>query len=123
MNDKRNLIVICQICHDKVHANKIEIGPLQITSNGPERVITTSEPVNIDKVANIDPIESIITEPAEPKKKTRKGKWSDDEMTIIRDTLQSYTSLSLKSIRSYLSSKYSIEISECVLGKLKRNVY
>ncbi len=126
MNEKRNLIVICQICHDKVHANKIEIGPLQITSNGPERVITISEPVNIDKVANIDPIESIITEaaePAEPKKKTRKGKWSDDEMIIIRDTLQSYATLSLKSVRSYLSSKYSIEISEGILGKLRRNVY
>jgi len=126
MNEKRNLIVICQICHDKVHANKIEIGPLQITSNGPERVITISEPVNIDKVANIDPVESIITEvaePAEPKKKTRKGKWSDDEMIIIRDTLQSYATLSLKSVRSYLSSKYSIEISEGILGKLRRNVY
>ena len=130
MNDKRNLIVICQICHDKVHANKVEIGPLQITSNGPERVIKEVTSSKSDKISNTDPIElntdpieSNISEPAEQKKKTRKGKWSDDEMTIIRDTLQSYTSLSLKSIRSYLSSKYSIEISECVLGKLKRNVY
>jgi len=168
MNEKRNLIVICQSCHDKVHANKIEIGPLQITSDGPERVIKESDKIHntytplcqmgaaivagydsatfdsreycsfekkaeqmnpcaietqcADLSDTITDISPLIISP-DTKKKTRKGKWSDDEMTIIRDTLQSYASLSLKSVRSYLSSKYSIEISECILGKLRRNVY
>ena len=126
MNEKRNLIVICQICHDKVHANKIEIGPLQITSDGPERIIKESNNIETPKElkeSKESKEPTISPEPDNTKKKTRKGKWSDDEMTIIRDTLQSYAYLSLKSVRSYLSSKYSIEISEGILGKLRRNVY
>ena len=102
MNDKRNLIVICQKCHDNVHAEVLEIGPLQITSEGPERIIK-------DTIPEIKEI-----------KKVKRSKWSEDEMKIINETLQTYPSLSLKSIRSHLNSKYSISISEGVLSKIRR---
>ena len=88
MNDKRNLIVICQDCHDSVHAGNIEIGDIKVTSNGPERQI--------------------------------KSKWTEEEHKIIMDTLQKYSKLSLKSLRAHLSSKHEINISETVLGKMKR---
>jgi DNA mismatch repair protein MutS len=39
MNDKRNLIVICEACHDKVHNRTIDIGPIKMTSDGPQREI------------------------------------------------------------------------------------
>ena len=102
MNDKRNLIVICKKCHDNVHAEVLEIGPLQITSEGPERIIK-------DTIPEIKEI-----------KKVKRSKWSEDEMKIINETLQTYPSLSLKSIRSHLNSKYSISISEGVLSKIRR---
>jgi DNA mismatch repair protein MutS len=96
MNDKRNLIVICQTCHDNVHAGTMEIGPLIHTSDGPERQIQMIQEIK------------------------RKGKWSEEEMKTVKETLQKYSSLSLKAIRSHLSSKYSIEISEAVLARVKR---
>jgi DNA mismatch repair protein MutS len=98
MNDKRNLIVICQVCHDKVHANVMTIGPLIHTSDGPERQIQMTQETK------------------------RKGKWSEEDMKTVKDTVQKYSSLSLKAIRAHLSSKYSIEISEAVLGKIKSKI-
>ena len=98
MNDKRNLIVICQVCHDKVHAETIQIGPLQMTSNGPERSVQTVET---------------------PKRKSR---WTEEEMSTVMTTLKKYSSLSIKAIRARLSQQDSIEISESQLGKLRREM-
>jgi len=97
MNDKRNLIVICQKCHDAVHANTMEIGEVKVTSDGPERQITM--------VASAE---------------KKKGKWTEEEMKTVKETLQKYSSLSLKAIRGLLSSKYSIEMSETVIARIKR---
>jgi hypothetical protein len=96
MNDKRNLIVICEECHDGIHAGKIVIDELKMTSDGPERKVTMVE------------------------KPVKKGKWSKEEMETITDTLRMYASLSLKAIRAYLHSKHEIDISEGVLGKLRK---
>jgi DNA mismatch repair protein MutS len=154
MNDKRNLIVICKKCHDKVHADILEIGPLQTTSNGPERIIINKKENIIinkkeenkedehthqnmqqnkeediqkediqtqqNKEDNIQKEEYIQKEKKEDKIKPRRSKWSEDEMAIIKDTLHTYSSLSLKSIRAYLNSKHSISISEGVLSKIRR---
>ena len=98
MNDKRNLIVICQTCHDAVHAEKIEIGELQMTSDGPQRIITELA----------------------PETSKRKGKWSDDEIDIVMKMLQTYSSLSIKAIRAKLSQIHSIEMSDAALGKFRK---
>lgn len=97
MNDKRNLIVICQICHDGIHAEKIVIDELKMTSDGPERNVFVEKPV-------------------------KKGKWTKEEMETITDTLRMYSSLSLKAIRANLHSKHEIDISEGVLGKLRKEL-
>ena len=98
MNDKRNLVVICQTCHDATHANTLEIGQQIMTSDGPERKVVKKQ------------------EDA----KTKKGKWKDEELETITNTLRMYSSLSLKAIRTYLYSKHTIDISEGVLGKMKK---
>ena len=95
MNDKRNLIVICQKCHDEIHSGTIEIGDVKITSDGPEREIIKNSP-------------------------KRNGKWSEEEHKTIVDTLHKYSTMSLKSMRAYLSSKYEIDVSEGILGKIRR---
>lgn len=99
MNDKRNLIVICQKCHDEVHAGDIGIGEVKVTSDGPER--------------------EIIKDGSLVKKKS---KWSDEERETIVDTLRKYSTLSLKSVRAHLSSKHEIEISEAMLGKMRKEL-
>ena len=95
MNDKRNLIVICQKCHDETHDGKIEIGEIKITSDGPERIISKSN-------------------------KLKSSKWSEEETKIIMDTLEKYSKLSLKALRAHLSSKHEIEISEGMLSKFRK---
>ena len=99
MNDKRNLVVICQKCHDDVHAGTMEIGELKITSDGPQRSITMFSPMA-----------------------KKKEKWSEEEMKTVKETLQKYSSLSLKAIGAYLYSKHSIDISETILSRVKRNM-
>ncbi len=114
MNDSRNLIVICQVCHDKVHSDKIVIGDIKITSDGAERAITKNEELWSSSSSDTQSHPSIT----ESKKK---GKWSDDELKTISDTLKKYTTLSLKSIRSYLEEEYDIKISESMLGKMRKS--
>jgi hypothetical protein len=41
-NELRNLIVVCEECHDKHHAGAIQIGPLQLTSDGLQREVTAT---------------------------------------------------------------------------------
>ena len=100
MNDKRNLIVLCTECHDKTHNEEIEIGDTKMTSDGPEREI-----IHYDR-----------------DEKKKKSKWSNEELETIVDTLRKYSSLSLKSIRANLSAKHNIEISEAVLGKMRKDL-
>jgi DNA mismatch repair protein MutS len=107
MNDKRNLIVICQGCHDKVHAGTVEIGEVKMTSDGPQREIKVED-------------ESSVSSKEE--KKPKKSKWSDEERQTIMDTLRKYSTLSLKSVRAHLSSKHEIEISESLLGKIRKEL-
>ena len=41
-NDLRNLAVLCEKCHDDLHAGLFEIGPVQQTSDGEARSFTTT---------------------------------------------------------------------------------
>jgi len=102
MNDKRNLIVICEACHDKVHNRTIDIGPIKMTSDGPQREIKEESSVS--------------------SKSQKKSKWSNEENQTIVDTLRKYSTLSLKSLRAHLSSKHEIEISEAILGKMRKEL-
>jgi len=104
MNEKRNLIVICQKCHDDIHSGKMEIGEMKTTSEGPDREIRITE-----------------TEEKE-EKRSKKSKWSEDELETIKNTLLKYSSLSLKSIQAKLSSAYQITISETNLSKMRKEL-
>jgi DNA mismatch repair protein MutS len=109
MNNTRNLIVICQSCHDNVHSGAVEIGDVKMTSNGPER--------EIKEATSVKSNESVTSD-----KKQKKGKLTDEERETIVDTLRKYSTLSLKSVSHLLSSKYEIEISAVMLGKMRRDI-
>ena len=100
MNSKQNLMVLCEKCHDKVHAGTLVVGDTTMTSDGPQREI------------------QVLKE----EKPHKKGKWSEEEMGWITEALKQYSALSLKSIRALLSSKYGVEISEGVLGKMRKEL-
>ena len=106
MNDKSNLMVLCEECHDRVHAGTVSLGAVQMTSDGPVRdiqvTLTTSAPKSTTPL--------------------KKGKWTDEEMELVTSMLKQYSALSLKSIRALLSSKYGLEMSESVLGKIRREL-
>jgi transposase len=79
-----------------------------MTSDGPEREI-------IDTTVSLTPTKAKSQSKA-------KSKWSEEELEVITETLKKYKTLALKSIRHFLSSKHSIEISEGVLGKMRREL-
>lgn len=117
MNKESNLMVICQTCHDQLHRGEFTVGPVQQTSDGVERVIQDSPPPE-EKTPEE---KKVAQEPGGIAKKGR-SKWSDEEVETVKTTLRSYSSLSLKSIRAYLSSTYAIEMSEAVLGRLRKEL-
>jgi len=106
MNTLSNLTVLCEECHDCVHAGTLLLGPVQMTSDGPVREIQRTPPSSAPKV----------THPLQ------KGKWTDEEVTIAMGALKQYSAQSLKSIRALLNSKYGLDMSESVLGKMRREL-
>jgi DNA mismatch repair protein MutS len=103
MNDPRNLIVLCKTCHDQIHSSDETVESvdlsLQMTSNGPERMIRS---------------------PGESSKNKKHGKWSEEEIEQIQAVLKKYHTQSLKSIRGLLSSTYGIAVSESVLSRMRK---
>jgi DNA mismatch repair ATPase MutS len=102
MNDSRNLIVLCEKCHDEHHAGKLEIGNVVITSDGESRMIQ-------------NPVQQ------QQKQQTKSRKWTDEEIEIVKNIIVKYSSLSLKSIKSHLQAKFGINISESMLSHFKKN--
>lgn len=99
MNSLSNLAVLCEECHDKHHAGKIEVKPLIQTSDGPVRDTVVKE-------RSISP-------------KTKSNKWTEEEQTTIKEILVKYKTASLKTIKFQLEKDYDIEISESSLRSMK----
>ena len=94
-NTLRNLVVVCQKCHDDHHAEKIDIGPLQQTSEGPKRVVKVKVKVK-----------------AESEK-------TEEQIQIIESYLRKYPNLPLQRILYDLKHQEDIQISESALRKLR----
>ena len=113
MNNKNNLMVLCEECHDRVHAGTVTLGAVQMTSDGPIRDIQMN-PTFSAAASALAPLKDIPS--------LKKGKWTEEECELAAITLKQYYLLSLKSIRALLSSKYGLEMSESVLGKIRREL-
>lgn len=100
MNDIRNLIVVCQTCHDKHHAGELEIGQQVQTSQGPERSIQT----------------------VESSQKKVKVKWTEEEVKTIETYLRKYPHLPLARLVYDLKQQEDIEISVASLTKFKKQM-
>ena len=99
-NTLRNLAVLCETCHDRHHAGEIEVSPLVMTTEGPERASTVSE----------TPISRVRSREV----------FTEEEQLIIRTTLQSYQGRPLQ--RTYLAlQEQGIRISVSQLRQFTRH--
>ena len=95
MNSQANLIVLCDECHDKVHADEIQIGPMIQTSDGMEREITHVSP-----------------------KEQKRSKWSEEQHSQIKEALTKFPKLSMASLSKYLLNQHNIQITGQTLRKM-----
>jgi DNA mismatch repair protein MutS len=97
MNNVRNLVTVCDACHDKHHRGEIQIGQVRLTSEGPIRDVETvssqhSTVVSDDLIRKVE--EHIRLYPASPLKRMaydleRDGvKVSIQRIRAIRDRMQ-----------------------------------
>lgn len=68
-NHLRNLVVLCEACHDKHHAGQLEVGTLQVTSEGLERSTVPQ------------------TQASQPVRRQQSKERSAEEIELIRRTL------------------------------------
>jgi DNA mismatch repair protein MutS len=98
MNDLRNLLVVCQKCHDKHHAGTMIIGVEKQTSKGPQREIQILE-----------------AKPSQPLRKKR----TEEETQTIERYLRTYANCSLSRISYDLKKQEGIQITEGALSKVR----
>jgi len=91
MNALRNLVVVCETCHDKHHAKLLEIGPVQQTSDGPVRKV-----VELEKYAHKPKMTHGLTE---------------EELVRVKKELAAYPNLPPKRMVFDLEEKYGIRVS------------
>jgi DNA mismatch repair protein MutS len=103
MNRLSNLVVVCQGCHDKHHAGEIQIGPKQQTSNGPQRITT-----------------STVSGATTATKK--KVKWSEEELKTIEGYLRRFPHLSITRLVYDLKQQEDIEITSASLTKIRNSL-
>ena len=89
-----NLVVLCDLCHDSIHAKALDVGMMIQTSDGPERSIVSIQ-------------------------SDRKSKWSEEQLVIIESVFKKFPTLSVAGLSKYLLNQYEIQISVGSLRKMR----
>jgi hypothetical protein len=125
-DDARNLVVVCQRCHDEHHAGRLDIQPLRQTSQGPMRVQVAPEPaptpIDFSQFAykgSLGGSGSVATTSAPATHS--KCKWSTDDQAAILKVLREFPTLSMKLLVFKLQHEYEIDISEATLRKVRKD--
>ena len=95
MNDLRNLVVVCQACHDKHHAGEMAIGPVKQTSEGPVR--------------------EVVTAPKKPGV-------TDEELATIQAELKAYPNLPASRMIFDLEERHGIRITAQRLRTIRASI-
>jgi hypothetical protein len=98
-NHLRNLIAVCQSCHDKHHAGILTIGSVKQTSDGPVREVNIVEPRTV---------------------KRSLSKWSVSQMDTILKILREKPTVAISRILFELEEYHSIKISSATLQKIRK---
>lgn len=94
VHSQANLVVVCDECHDAIHAGTLAIGPMIQTSDGMERSVTTVTSSSI------------------------KSKWSDEQLKEIHDAVARFPKVSVANLSKYLLNQHNIQISGSTLKKM-----
>ena len=94
VHSQANLVVVCDKCHDGIHAGTLAIGPMVQTSDGMERSVTTVTSSSI------------------------KSKWSEEQLKEIHDAVARFPKLSVANLSKYLLNQHNIQISGSTLKKM-----
>ena len=99
----------------------------QVRTDGPTRLIHDTTPDNIMEnmslhVNSDNNYNNYNYNNNNNNKNKKKRKLSDQDIDIIIEALRQYSSLSLKSIRAHLYSKYEIDINETMLSKMRKEL-
>jgi DNA mismatch repair protein MutS len=100
MNALRNLVVVCQGCHDRHHAGEIAIGAVQQTSDGPVRQV-----VDLSQYAYKAP--------------TRISGLAPEQQATIEEYLRKYPALTPKRLVFDLEQREGIKISPQRLASIR----
>lgn len=128
-DDARNLVVLCEACHDDVHAGKVTVGPVQQTTKGPLRVIEEKSAKKEEKGKEKE---------KEKGKEKEKEKESSSDTTIdgsvsekkdkeearqlIESFLRKYPSATIKRIQNDLFQLHDITIHANSLSAIRRKL-
>ena len=97
-NDIRNLAVLCEKCHDDLHAGLFEIGPVQQTSDGETRSFTTTTTTKT------------------------KTKATDEKRPIIEKYLREHPNIPLKRIVHAIQINENMVVSEAMVRAVRKQV-
>ena len=94
-NDLRNLIVVCQACHDAHHAGSLEIAEAKQTSEGVKR---------------------------EVKEKTKAPKEKSERDNTVLEYMKKYPNMALKRLAYELETHEDIKLSETTLRSIRKSI-
>ncbi len=116
MNDLRNLVVVCQGCHDRHHAGQLTIGTVKMTSEGPEReVIAAAE----ESAAAPDLAQFAYTPPGPAR---RPGGLSDEDLEKVRAFLRKYPNCPPSRVLLDLERESGIKLTKQRLATIRASL-
>jgi DNA mismatch repair protein MutS len=89
MNNMRNLTVLCAICHDKVHAKTLEVGPTKQTSEGP--------------ILDVKELSAFAYKP--------KGDLTEEQLALIKNDIRNYRTLTPARLIFYIEQHHGIKLT------------
>lgn len=95
-----NLAVVCDTCHDAIHAGTLHLGPSIQTSDGPELTEISSVSGSVRAT-------------------TRKSKWSKNDEAIIQGVCKQFPTMPYSNLSKYLLNKHMIQITGPSLKKFR----
>jgi hypothetical protein len=107
LNHVRNLIVVCETCHDKHHAGQLHIGPVEDTSEGPVR--------------SIQMLQSFAHVPREEEPKSKKKVlFTTEQIAKIREVIANDPGLAPKLYCFRIQRLHDISITEAQFKSLQK---
>jgi DNA mismatch repair ATPase MutS len=103
MNSMRNLTVLCQICHDKVHVGALEVGPTRQTSEGP-----------------LLDVKDLATFSFKPK--PRVGDLTEEQLELIKNDLRLYKTLTPARLIFYIEQHHGIKLTVARLKTIRASL-